>query len=74
MNFTQLRNAPVCNRIVWFLMKAETLDYKINEDDKKIKKAATITLSKHLIKSLTAKDKSLLNIAYRKLKGAVIAS
>ena len=62
------RNAPVCNRIVWFLMKAETLDYKINEDDKKIKKGGYYNIIEAFDKVTYSQDKSLLNIAYRKLK------
>ena len=55
------RNAPVCNRIVWFLMKADTLDYKINE-------GGYYNIIEAFDKVTYSQDKSLLNIAYRKLK------
>ena len=54
------RNAPVCNRIVWFLMTAETTDFTIDPEEKKIIDAFD--------KVTYSQDKSLLNIVYRKLK------
>lgn len=62
------RNAPVCNRIVWFLMKTETLDFTINKEDDKISDGGFYNIIDAFDKVTYSQDKSLLNIAYRKLK------
>ncbi|MEG1496228.1 MAG: NUDIX domain-containing protein [Clostridiales bacterium] len=62
------RNAPVCNRIVWFLMQANNDDYKINTEDKKILEGGYYNIIDAFDKVTYSQDKSLLNIAYRKLK------
>ncbi|MEG0997587.1 MAG: NUDIX domain-containing protein [Clostridiales bacterium] len=62
------RNAPVCNRIVWFLMQASNDDYKINTEDKKILEGGYYNIIDAFDKVTYSQDKSLLNIAYRKLK------
>lgn len=62
------RNAPVCNRIVWFLMTAETTDFTIDPDEKKIQDGGYFNIIDAFDKVTYSQDKSLLNIAYRKLK------
>lgn len=62
------RNAPVCNRIVWFLMKANGDEFKINEEDGKIVEGGYYNIIDAFDKVTYSQDKSLLNIAYRKLK------
>ena len=62
------RNAPVCNRIVWFLMTAETADFTIEKEDGKVLDGGFFNIIEAFDKVTYSQDKSLLNIAYRKLK------
>ena len=62
------RNAPVCNRIVWFLMTADTTDFTIDPEEKKIQDGGYFNIIDAFDKVTYSQDKSLLNIAYRKLK------
>lgn len=62
------RNAPVCNRIVWFLMKAIDDNFKVNDEDEKIAEGGYYNIIEAFDKVTYSQDKSLLNIAYRKLK------
>lgn len=61
------RNAPVCNRIVWFLMTAENGEFKIDEEAQ-FKDGGFFNIIDAFDKVTYSQDKSLLNIAYRKLK------
>lgn len=61
------RHTPVCNRIVWFLMKADTDRFKVNEE-LKFQGGGYFNIIDAFDKVTYSQDKSLLNIAYRKLK------
>ncbi|HMM05754.1 MAG TPA: NUDIX hydrolase [Clostridiales bacterium] len=62
------RNAPVCNRIVWFLMTTDTPDFVINKDHTPFQDGGFFSIIDAFDKVTYSQDKSLLNIAYRKLK------
>ena len=62
------RNAPVCNRIVWFLMKAETDEFSIDTESAQFKDGKFFNIIEAFDSVTYSQDKSLLNIAYRKLK------
>ena len=61
------RHAPVCNRIVWFLMKTESDKFKLNEE-MNFQNGGFFNIIEAFDKVTYSQDKSLLNIAYRKLK------
>ena len=61
------RHAPVCNRIVWFLMTTGSSDFDISEDDN-VLDGGFFNIIDAFDKVTYSQDKSLLNIAYRKLK------
>lgn len=62
------RNAPVCNRIVWFLMTTDNADFVINKDHTPFQDGGFFNIIDAFDKVTYSQDKSLLNIAYRKLK------
>ncbi len=61
------RHAPVCNRIIWFLMQTKTDDFAVNEE-MGFKGGGFFNIIDAFDKVTYSQDKSLLNIAYRKLK------
>lgn len=61
------RHTPVCNRIVWFLMKANNDKFTINQE-LKFQGGGYFNIIDAFDKVTYSQDKSLLNIAYRKLK------
>lgn len=62
------RNAPVCNRIVWFLMTTEDQSFEIDKEGAKFQDGGFFNIIDAFDKVTYSQDKSLLNIAYRKLK------
>jgi 8-oxo-dGTP pyrophosphatase MutT (NUDIX family) len=62
------RNAPVCNRIVWFLMTADSQEFSIDKDATQFQDGGFFNIIDAFDKVTYSQDKSLLNIAYRKLK------
>ena len=65
--YSVTRNTPVCNRIVWFLMTSDTVDFTISAEDK-FRDGGFFNIIDAFDKVTYSQDKSLLNIAYRKLK------
>lgn len=65
--YSLTRHAPVCNRIIWFLMQSDSENFKVN-DDLGFKDGGYYNIIDAFDKVTYSQDKSLLNIAYRKLK------
>lgn len=65
--YSVTRNMPVCNRIVWFLMTTDDVDFTISKEDK-FQDGGFFNIIDAFDKVTYSQDKSLLNIAYRKLK------
>lgn len=65
--YSLTRKAPVANQITWFLMEAENSNYKVNTE-LGFKKGGFYNIIEALSRVTYSQDKSLLNIAYRKLK------
>lgn len=65
--FSITRKQPVCNRITWFLMDTTKDSFQVNRD-LGFKEGAFFNIIDALSRVTYSQDKSLLNIAYRKLK------
>lgn len=65
--FSYTRQQPVCNQISWFLMEADSEKFIINKE-LGYKNGGFFNIIDALGKVTYSQDKSLLNIAYRKLK------
>jgi 8-oxo-dGTP pyrophosphatase MutT (NUDIX family) len=59
------RQRPVCNRVAWFVMKAESEDYRIGEPDKMME-AGFYPVAEALEMITYSQDRSLLTQSYRK--------
>ncbi|ATW24243.1 NUDIX hydrolase [Candidatus Formimonas warabiya] len=65
--YSLTRQEPVCNQINWFLMESSTGTYRVNKE-LGFKNGGFFNIIDALGKVTYSQDKSLLNIAYRKLK------
>lgn len=61
------RKMPVCNRIAWYIMKADKEDFKINEPEK-YTDGGFFNVSEALEMVTYSQDKSLVMQSYKKLK------
>ena len=59
------RQRPVCNRVAWFVMKADSEDYSIGEPEK-MKAAGFFPVSEAVEMITYSQDRSLLTQSYRK--------
>ena len=65
--FSVTRQKPVCNRIIWYIMRSFGEKYSINEDESFI--GGGFYDVDEAIKLITfSQDKSLLNLSFNKLK------
>jgi predicted NUDIX family NTP pyrophosphohydrolase len=65
--FSVTRQKPVCNKIIWYIMRSENLHYKIKEHDKFID-AGYFDVDEAMKLVTYSQDKALLNLSYRKYK------
>ena len=65
--FSVTRQKPVCNKIIWYIMKSENLQYKIKEQDKFVD-AGYFDVDEAMKLVTYSQDKALLNLSYRKYK------
>jgi len=65
--FSLTRKQPVCNRITWFLMNADSNKFTLNKEEGFLD-AGFFNIIEALGRVTYSQDKSLLNIAYRKWK------
>lgn len=65
--FSVTRQKPVCNKIIWYIMKSNNHYYKVNEQEKFMD--AGYFEVEEAIKLVTySQDKALLNLSYRMFK------
>jgi len=64
--FSVTRQRPVCNKIVWYIMKSPNEKFKIGED--KFIDGGFFNLEKALDITTYSQDKSLLNLSFQKFK------
>lgn len=65
--FSLSRKQPVCNSITWYIMKAESKEYKVNKD-LDFKDGAFFTIDDALEIITYNQDKSLVKLSYKKYK------
>ena len=65
--FSLSRQKPVCNKVTWYLMKAESKDYSISKEDK-FQDGGFFGISEALEKITYSQDKSLVSLSYKKFK------
>ena len=65
--FSVTRQKPVCNKIIWYIMRSENLQYKIKEQDKFVD-AGYFDVDEAMKLVTYSQDKALLNLSYRKYK------
>jgi predicted NUDIX family NTP pyrophosphohydrolase len=68
--FSVSRQKPVCNKIIWYIMKSSADDYSVNKNEDFID--GGFFNVKEAIKMITySQDKSLMNLSYRKFRELV---
>jgi len=65
--FSLTRREPVCNQITWFLMEATSEGFQVNKE-LGFNDGGFFNIIEALSRVTYSQDKSLLNIAHRKLK------
>ena len=65
--YSVTRQKPVCNKIIWYIMRSENLNFKIRENDK-FTDAGYFEIDEAMKLVTYSQDKALLNLSYRKYK------
>ena len=65
--FSVTRQKPVCNKIIWYVMKSNNLYFKIN-DSEKFLDAGYFEIEEAMKMVTYSQDKALLNLSYRRYK------
>jgi len=65
--FSLSRQKPVCNKITWYLMQANSNDYSISKEDK-FQDGGYFNINEALEKITYSQDKSLVSLSYKKFK------
>ena len=65
--FSVTRQKPVCNKIIWYIMKSNNLYYKVN-DQEKFTDAGYFEVDEAMKLVTYSQDKALLNLSYRMFK------
>jgi len=65
--FSVTRQKPVCNKIIWYIMKSNNLYFKII-DNEKCKDAGYFEVDEAMKLVTYSQDKALLNLSYRRFK------
>lgn len=65
--FSVTRQKPVCNKIIWYIMKSNNLYYKIKNNEK-ITDAGYFEIDEAMKMVTYSQDKALLNLSYRRFK------
>ena len=61
------RKQPVCNEIQWYIMRADSKEYEINEE-LQFKDGGFFPIEEALEKITYSQDKSIVNVSYKKFK------
>jgi hypothetical protein len=65
--FSVTRQKPVCNKIIWYIMKSNNHYYKINEQEK-FMDAGYFDVEEAMKLITYSQDKALLNLSFRRFK------
>lgn len=65
--FSVTRQKPVCNKIIWYIMKSNNNYFKINEQEK-FMEAGYFEIEEAMKLVTYSQDKALLNLSYRRFK------
>ena len=65
--YSVTRQKPVCNKIIWYIMRTDSLSYEINEREKFID-GGFFDIDEAMKLVTYSQDKALLNLSYRKYK------
>ena len=65
--FSVTRQKPVCNKIIWYIMKSNNNYFKINEKEKSVD-AGYFEIEEAMRLVTYSQDKALLNLSYRMYK------
>jgi 8-oxo-dGTP pyrophosphatase MutT (NUDIX family) len=65
--FSVTRQKPVCNKIIWYIMRSDSEKYKISEGEKFID-GGFFEIEEAMTLITYSQDKSLLNLSYRRFK------
>ena len=63
--FSVTRQKPVCNKIVWYIMRANNLYFKVNEDEK-FMDGGYYEIEEAMKLVTYSQDKALLNLSYKR--------
>lgn len=65
--FSVTRQKPVCNKITWYLMKANEPSYKVSQEDN-FEDGGFFYIEEAMNKITYSQDKSLVSLSYKKYK------
>jgi 8-oxo-dGTP pyrophosphatase MutT (NUDIX family) len=65
--YSVTRQKPVCNKIIWYIMRSESFHFDIKEP-KKFTDAGFFEIDEAMKMVTYSQDKALLNLSYRKYK------
>lgn len=65
--YSVTRQKPICNKITWFIMKADSGNFNITEKEKFVD-GGFYDIQEALSMVTYSQDKSLLNLSYKKYK------
>jgi ADP-ribose pyrophosphatase YjhB (NUDIX family) len=65
--FSVTRQKPVCNKIIWYIMRSNNNYYKINEEEKATG-GGYFEIDEAMKLVTYSQDKALLNLSFRKFK------
>lgn len=65
--YSVTRQKPICNKITWFIMKADSGNFNITEKEKFVD-GGFYDIEEALSMVTYSQDKSLLNLSYKKYK------
>jgi 8-oxo-dGTP pyrophosphatase MutT (NUDIX family) len=67
--FSVTRQRPVCNKIIWYIMKSLDDNYEVNKDES-FSEGGYFTIEEALSKITYSQDRSLINLSYAKYREA----
>lgn len=65
--FSMTRQKPVCNKITWYLMRAQSTEYSVSKEEK-FQDGGFFSIEEALEKITYSQDRSLVSLSFRKYK------
>jgi len=69
--YSVTRHKPVCNKIIWYIMKSIDDNYEVNKEENFVD-GGYFDIDKALQLVTYSQDKALLNLSYKKFKELVV--